>query len=125
MRLRPRRLENAHELMDDPDVSPAEVSLALADLRRLNRFLGGAGLTSRLIESEFALAQLAEPLSILDVATGGGDIPSALVRWAHRRNMALQVTGSDINPTMVESSNVTHRKPGLSFVQADALNLPF
>lgn len=41
-------------------------------------------------------------LRVLDIATGSGDVPLALLRRARRRGLTLDVLGVDVSPTAVE-----------------------
>ena len=81
--------------------STTDVALAtnLRDLRRVNRLLGGTDLSRR------ALAALAGddrgPRTILDVGTGGADIPAALIADAAQQGVALEVTAMDSRPEML------------------------
>ncbi|MDQ3699640.1 MAG: methyltransferase domain-containing protein [Chloroflexota bacterium] len=103
----------------------------LGDLRRVNRILGGVRLTLR------PLARLARdvprqrPLRVLDIATGGADIPRAVARWAARDGRALWLVASDVNETFLaiarqhSAATPTVGMVTLRFVVADARRLPF
>ncbi len=81
------------EALDDPGTDPALVRRMLMDIARSNRWLGGAR------AARAGLARLLDPgdrtraLTLLDVGTGAGDLPRALVRWAARRGIALRPIG--------------------------------
>jgi SAM-dependent methyltransferase len=92
------RLSHAVELLDGPLDDPAALAGNLRDLRRINRWLGGASLSTAAIE---ALAAHRAQLTLLDVGTGGGDIPVALLDWAHRRDRRLSVVGIDSRPEII------------------------
>lgn len=90
------------ELMDDPDLDPAEHRRALAGLARINRVSDSAGALWP------AIAQLARelrrPLRVLDVATGSGDVPRRLLARAERADLALDVSACDLSPTAIEEA---------------------
>ena len=68
------RLTGVEELLDGPlDDRPALVG-NLRDLARVNRRLGGLDLSARAID---ALAPGRSSIEVLDVGTGGADIPLA------------------------------------------------
>ncbi len=65
------------EWLDGPDVPPAEAARSLADLRRINRWLGGERVLLKLLESEARRAKL-DRFSLLDVGAGSGDLGAAV-----------------------------------------------
>jgi SAM-dependent methyltransferase len=86
------RLARAAELLDGPLDDPGALAGNLRDLRRVNRWLGGIAVSAAAIGS---LATHRDELSLLDVGTGGADIPIALARGAARRGRRLRVVGLD------------------------------
>jgi tRNA-2-methylthio-N6-dimethylallyladenosine synthase len=76
------RLADAVELLDGPLDDPATLAGNLRDLRRINRWLGGIRLSADAID---ALAAHRDSLTLLDVGTGGADIPMALLARAGQR----------------------------------------
>ncbi len=86
------RLSNAVELLDGPLDDPATLAGNLRDLRRVNRWLGGVDLTAVAID---ALAAHRAEVTLLDVGTGGADIPLALIARAGSRGRRLHVVGID------------------------------
>ncbi len=73
------RAEGIAELMDDPGIGLDEISANLRDLERVNRLFGGTRLILRHLKPMVSRAHCGE-IQILDVATGGADIPAAIVR---------------------------------------------
>lgn len=88
------RLEGALELLDRPDQPDPEVRGSLRDLERLNRLFGGVGTILRELERTLD-HPFRSPLTILDVGTGGADIPRAICRWARRRGFPVSVEAVD------------------------------
>lgn len=90
----PPRLEGATELLERPGNSDREIRQNLRDLERLNRLFGGTrGILKPLARWMAPSAQ--GPFAILDLGTGGADIPRAICRWAGRRRIALTVEAVD------------------------------
>jgi 2-polyprenyl-3-methyl-5-hydroxy-6-metoxy-1,4-benzoquinol methylase len=88
------RLHGADELLDRADNSDAEVRESLRDLERLNRHFGGVRTT--LLHLRRMIAGIPHsPVTILDVATGGGDIPRAICRWARGRGLSVTIEALD------------------------------
>lgn len=108
------------ELMDEP-CSRDEMRACLRDIARLNRwFLAYRPLLQWL--DGFALAQLPQPLRILDVGCGYGDTLRRVMRWAKSRNLAVELTGLDINSDAVSiADEVTPPASGIRWVWADVL----
>lgn len=121
----------AHELMDDPARSDRELRDALRDLGRINRFLGNRAFVlsflDRILPAWRARRDASYgPLLILDVATGGADIPLAVARWAERRRVPVRIVAVDRHPTTVRlAREMTADCPAVSVLRADARALPF
>lgn len=113
------------ERMDEPDQDPAELARSLADLRAVNRWLGG----TRVVVHHFARlleARPPGPVRVLDVATGSADVPLRLARWARARGIDLSVTATDLHPaTLAEARRRTRGEPAVEVLGADARRLPF
>ena len=92
---------DAVELLDGPLDDPATLVGNLRDLGRINRLLGGAQLSAIAIE---ALAAHRDELSLLDIGTGGADIPLDLIARARRRGRRLRVMAMDSRPEVVAAA---------------------
>ena len=88
------RLQGAAELLDRPDNSDGEIRENLRDLERLNRYFGGV--RTVLVRLGRMVGEHSQnPLTILDIATGGADIPRAICRWARKRKLAVAIEAVD------------------------------
>lgn len=114
------------ELMDEPGLDPAEHRRALAGLARINRL-------SRSAEILWPpLAKLArrfphERLRVLDIATGGGDVPIRLWRTARQAGLGnLEFHGCDISPTAIRTATESADRAGaaVTFFPHDILADP-
>lgn len=103
--------------MDDPALDPQRHHAALDGLARLNRISHSADLVWRAIHdlaprvdrrdndddrAGNSDASPAAPLRVLDVATGGGDVPIALHRLARRDGRAVSLAACDISDVALE-----------------------
>ncbi|MEA2609495.1 MAG: hypothetical protein QOJ75_1738 [Chloroflexota bacterium] len=95
------RLTNAMELLDGPLDEPRTLDGNLRDLRRVNRWLGGVALSAAAID---ALSAHRADLTLLDVGTGGADIPMALIGLAAGRRRRLRVVGIDSRPEVLAAA---------------------
>ncbi len=120
------RLTDVPELLDGPLDDPATLVGNLQDLRRINRWLGGVVLSSAAID---ALAVDRTGLSILDVGTGGADIPVALLARAARGDRPLRIVGLDNRPEVLAAAALADRAvtqtDGLTLQVGDGRSLPF
>jgi ubiquinone/menaquinone biosynthesis C-methylase UbiE len=111
--------------MDVPGHDRGVIVQNLGDLRRCNRLLGGVRLTLRPLARLESLLPKGETLRVLDVATGGADIPRAVARWARRVGRPLLLVASDVSEPFVSVAREQSASPELRFVVADARRLPF
>lgn len=82
--------------MDDPALPPQEHDRALADLARLNSLARSAAILWPAVREELQRAAAAGRMArVLDVATGSGDIPATLGRWARREGLEAHWIGID------------------------------
>ncbi len=108
--------------MDQPGLDPARHGAALAGLARIN-FLSGS---ARILWP--SLASLARactvPLRVLDVATGGGDVPIRLMKKARREGLSIHFTGYDLSDTAIEHARGAARLAAatIDFYQRDVIN---
>lgn len=89
------------ELMDDPGLDAREHARALAGLRRVNIASRTAHTLWREIRQQ-APADASAPLTLLDIATGSGDVPMAIERLARREGRMISVAGCDLSANAIE-----------------------
>ncbi len=120
------RLTDVPEFLDGPLDDPRTLAGNLRDLRRVNRWLGGVSLTSAAVA---ALAAHRGDLTLLDVGTGGADIPVGLLAEAARSGRRLQVVGTDSRPEILAAAAIAApgvtRVEGLTLEVADGRSLPY
>lgn len=123
-RLDLNRRNRKPELMDQPGLDPAEHRRALDGLRRINR----VSRSSRILwEPILRLSRKlgGRPLRVLDVATGGGDLPLDLWRYG-RHSAALSLAGCDISDVAVAAARAAAERAGarIEFFRHDVLEAP-
>jgi SAM-dependent methyltransferase len=65
-----------------------------------------------------------EPLTLMDVGCGYGDLLRAVRRWSRSRGVPLRLIGVDIEPeTIAIAEAATAREDAIEYLAADALNL--
>lgn len=123
-------MSTMHELMDDPGCAEAMLRPNLAALGRINRLTGAVSLVcaylDRLLPRWRGSRTLGAPLALLDVATGGADIPRAVAGWAVRRGVSVRIVAVDRHPVTARFAAETSAAfPEIDVVRADARALPF
>ncbi|HUE70548.1 MAG TPA: methyltransferase domain-containing protein [Pirellulaceae bacterium] len=109
--------------MDQPDLDVKLHQEALVGLQRINWLSGIAPHFWRILKA-LARNSSSEPLQVLDVASGGGDIPIRLALRAARTGVKLQFSGCDVSPTAVAAAQQAANRAGahsLVFFQHDVL----
>lgn len=117
----------ALEHLDGPLDDLETLTGNLRDLRRLNRLTGGVAL------SRWGVNQLvdgaADVTTVLDVGTGGADIPVALLADARWLGRGAEVTAVDSRPEVLRAARRARpnldRVPGLKLALVDASRLPY
>lgn len=116
------------ELLDSTNgVDEHDLQTTLRDIRRANIFGLGTWVIKHHLEK--LVTGHAGKLSVLDVATGSGDIPEELFRWAGKRGIDLTVVLTDISSEILgvarKRINRVGFGAGASFAVCDAGKLPF
>jgi ubiquinone/menaquinone biosynthesis C-methylase UbiE len=118
----PRRFDPAvPEIMDRPGQDPDLLREDLDVLEKINAWLGGHRIALRY------LAQLSPPpRTILDLATGAGDVPRVIARWARKRSLEVQITAVDVNPDILRiASERCAAFPEIRIESKNILALPY
>jgi 2-polyprenyl-3-methyl-5-hydroxy-6-metoxy-1,4-benzoquinol methylase len=117
------------EVIDSPDaLDSAQILQMLAELRTINRVLGMkhgyVRLLSRLLLDIHNRQGGRRSLSLLDLGTGSGDLPEALLKSLSGK-LRLRVAALDFNFRICRTAREwTRNQDRLSIVQADMLALP-
>lgn len=106
------------ELLDTRGHDPSELAESLEQIRQVNRWLGGF---SPLRTHLDRIDDGGDGLRILDVGTGDGALPRALVRWAGQRGRRWEAVGLDLHPEIVRLA----RGAVVPVLRADGRRLPF
>ncbi len=107
------------ELMDG-GCSYEDFRDCLRSLEKVNRWLGGYRPTLSWLDQ--LPRGLREPIHIVDVGSGGGDYLRQIAGWARRQNLAVHLTGIDLNPYGARAAlETTPEELGIDWVTCDAL----
>lgn len=120
-RLGPDRIRGK-EYLDDPHLDPRLAMRSLQDVARCNRFFGGASAVLAELRPVLAAARRRpQPLTVLDVGAGAGDIVRLMSREAERCGMRVTTIGLEVNHALAAAC----RRHATDAVAANACALPF
>ena len=104
----------------DGHCSYEDFRACLRSLEQVNRWLLGYRPTMKWLERR--LSGLRQPVHIVDVGSGGGDLLREIARWARRHSIAVLLTGIDLNPYAARAAaESTPKEIGISWVTGNAL----
>lgn len=112
------------ELMDQAELHDGKPSPQLerdlANLRWLNRHFGAISLLHHFLERWFSTYQDSSPLRLLDLATGEGDLPRAIILWCRARKISVSIDAVDLNQaTLCVATDLSREFPEIHFHQGD------
>jgi ubiquinone/menaquinone biosynthesis C-methylase UbiE len=97
----------------------------LRDIRRVNHLLGGTSTTLRHLPELVRAIPTSEPITILDLATGSGDIPVALTTWAAKHDRRVMIVASDYSQDILDiARDQIAGHPDITLAQYDARSVP-
>ena len=95
-----------------------ELRECLRGIARVNRLTGAYRPTLRWLDG---LPRQAEPLRVLDVGCGYGDLLREIAGWAGRRGVPVRLVGIDLNPDAVRAARrATPVAEEIEYVAGDA-----
>ena len=108
------------EWMDEP-CSYEEFRACLVDLGQVNRLTLSYRPTLAFLDRLVARSKPREPLRIVDVGSGGGDMLRRVERWAERRGVTVALTGIDLNPHAARAAReFTPAASAITWITGDA-----
>lgn len=85
------------EKMDDPALPEEALTMALSDIRKVNRYLGGHTTSLKGLRS-FLDPDANTPLHIIDMGCGDGEFLRVLARHCRKLGVPVTLIGWDMNP---------------------------
>ena len=109
--------------MDDPNVDEATLKAALAEVTRVNKYLGGQQVTLEGLRYFFDRFPQ-KSYTILDVGCGDGAMLRSIANFARKRSIAVKLIGIDINPKSISLAEERSQDfPEVSFHVQDVFKL--
>jgi hypothetical protein len=116
------------ELIDDENQPYEDFRISMTDVRKANRYLGGTPVVTRQVRRWLsALPEARErPITFLDVATGSGDLPEAIVGVGRKMGVTVRILGLDNSPPILRfAREKVGGHPDIRLLRGDAFHLPF
>ncbi|UKJ07308.1 methyltransferase domain-containing protein [Solitalea lacus] len=105
------------ELLDSGNIPYHDLAKNLNELETINRFLGGHSITIKGLKK---LITSKEPITILDLGSGGGDTLRAIALWARSNKVAVKLIGVDLKNECIHfAEKRSIQYPEISFIQSD------
>lgn len=105
-------------MLDRPQPVSPELEKSLESLRKLNRYFGAHRLVREFLRRWLRPGRT---YRILDLATGSGDIPRMIVRWARARGITVTIDAIDLQHSILEIARRHSADfPEITFIRADA-----
>lgn len=112
------------ELLDAGRGDLREVRKSLADIARINRFLGGARPVCDAVWQLVERQNLARA-TLVDIGTGNADIPRRLAREAQKRGFNLHIVALDLSARHLQiAREITPKNAKIDLAGANAFALP-
>jgi 2-polyprenyl-3-methyl-5-hydroxy-6-metoxy-1,4-benzoquinol methylase len=116
-----QRDDTAVELMDDPDCDVETLERTYEQFRLVNVFVSN----QQAVYRRWVRPRLSptETRRVLDIGTGGADVPRALLKWARADGLRLEVTAIDPDPRALNWALRQPSGPGLMLRRATSREL--
>ena len=115
------RRADLSELLDEP-CSYKDLRGCLRDLEQVNRVSFGYRPTLEWLEQ--FVPKPNQPLHIVDVGCGGGDMLRRIENWAVRKRVAVKLTGVDLNPHAIRAAReFTRAESRIEWIAGEAYSL--
>lgn len=96
------RRKHDQELLDNEIINPAALSGNLLDIARLNRWTGTTAAVLNAVEEMTEHAHQRGELVVLDIGTGSGELPTALMKRAARKQLTIRAFGGDFHAGVLD-----------------------
>ncbi|GAA4278725.1 methyltransferase domain-containing protein [Aquimarina mytili] len=115
---------NEPEIMDDVNVEEKALKIALADISRVNKLLGGNSITIKSVDQLMIDADLNKELTIVDIGCGDGEILRVLADLYRKKNITVKLIGVDLNEKSLElGKKLSVLYPEISYYKYDILKV--
>ncbi|MEW7292049.1 methyltransferase domain-containing protein [Aquimarina sp. 2304DJ70-9] len=112
------------ELMDDPFVEEKALKIALSDISRVNKLLGGNSITVKAVAKLINDANLDKELVLLDLGCGDGEMLRVIADICRKKNIKIKLVGVDLNDKSLEiAKDLSIPYPEIEYYKKDILHI--
>jgi ubiquinone/menaquinone biosynthesis C-methylase UbiE len=117
---------NQTEMMDQPETHPSLLADDLRNLETLNRLFAGQEVVRRRVGPLLDAWPAGQPISILDIGSGSGDLCRVIVDECRRRGLAVRLGSLDFHAQVQACARerCADRYPEIRFIRGDARCIP-
>lgn len=117
---------DAVEIMDDFSINGNILHKTLDTLANINKWLGGNSVTINGLKELLKKHPKNEPLTIIDLGCGGGDMLRKVSKRFKKQGYTLKLIGIDANEdAMVYARELSKNDPAISFIACDIFSKDF
>lgn len=111
------------EIMDNFTLQGPEMKNLLTDLQRVNKWLGGNAITVQGVKSLLANTNKKQPIRILDIGCGDGEMLRQCACFGVSEGYQLQLIGIDANAFILEEAQQRSKEyENITFLQMDVFS---
>jgi SAM-dependent methyltransferase len=118
-----RKRSYTKELLDRDDIPFADIKQNMQELDLINAKLEDIRLPSRNRNNDNKDGERQkgkhEKLSVLEIGCGGGDNLRVIKNYCAKKNIAVQLSGLDINPHCIAFARSRKENEGIEFISSD------
>ncbi|MDH7446453.1 methyltransferase domain-containing protein [Aquimarina sp. 2201CG14-23] len=119
-----RHRSNEEELMDDPEVDEQALNIALQDISRANKLLGGNNVTIKTVFNLIQKEDVVKEWVIIDFGCGDGEILRQLINSSRKKGIKLKLIGIDNNEKcVIQARKLSISYPEIEFFHRDILTV--
>lgn len=121
-----KKRTDAIEIMDDFSINGHVLHRTLDTLADINKWLGGNIVTMNGLKKVIKNHPKKEPLTIIDLGCGGGDILRKVANYGKKEGYIFKLIGIDANKdAMVYARQLSKNYPEISFIDCDIFSDEF
>ncbi|WP_338356014.1 methyltransferase domain-containing protein [Yeosuana marina] len=121
-----KKRTDAIEIMDDFSINGDILHRTLDTLADINKWLGGNMVTMNGLKKVIKNHPQKEPLTIIDLGCGGGDILRKVANYGKKEGYIFKLIGIDANKdAMVYARQLSKNYPEISFIDCDIFSDEF